>query len=389
MQIQLKNNAIKKIKAGNPLIQKEDIKKTLATFPTTWLDFSDEQGKFVARGYLGQQNKGIGWVVSYDQIPIDVTFLTRLFTEAKALRNHYFNDSLTTAFRVFNGEGDGLGGVTVDFYADYLVVSWYNQTIYHLKDNILASLKQVYPNMRGIVEKNRFKEAKQESQWVLGEKPAEPLLVQENGVTYATYLDEGYMTGIFLDQKEVRGRLLENSAGKRVLNMFSYTGAFSVAAAVGGASETTSVDLAQRSLAKTKEQFEVNGLAVESQKIIVMDTFDYFRYAARKQLTYDVIVLDPPSFARNKKKTFSVLKDYDRLIEDSVPLLAKKGTIIASTNAANFPKKKFQQMIEQTLQKQQVSYQLQETFRLPPDFPAVKNLAESNYLKVLVYEIRK
>ncbi len=87
--------------------------------------------------------------------------------------------------------------------------------------------------------------------------------------------------------------------------MFSYTGAFSVAAAMGGAIETTSVDLAKRSLKKTQEQFEVNGLDVDQQKIIVMDVFEYFKYAKRKQFLYDMIVLDPPSFARNKKKSFA------------------------------------------------------------------------------------
>ena len=90
--------------------------------------------------------------------------------------------------------------------------------------------------------------------------------------------------------------------------MFSYTGAFSVAAAMGGAVATTSVDLAKRSLPKTTEQFEVNHLNLAAQKIIVMDVFDYFKYASRKGLSYDMIILDPPSFARNKKKVFPLLK---------------------------------------------------------------------------------
>ena len=115
LQIQLTDSAVKKINAGNPLIQKEDLKNTPATLPTTWVELTDSRGKFVARGYLGEQNKGLGWVVSFDQTPIDQAFLIRLFNEAKTRRAHYFNDPLTTAFRVFNGEGDGLGGVTIDF----------------------------------------------------------------------------------------------------------------------------------------------------------------------------------------------------------------------------------------------------------------------------------
>lgn len=190
------------------------------------------------------------------------------FQQAIAKRQSFFADETTTAFRLFNGEGDGVGGITIDYYADYLVISWYNETIHYFKKMIVDSLLQVFPNAKGVVEKIRFKSELVESRWLAGEKPQEPLIVLENGVSYAVYLDEGYMTGIFLDQKEVRGRLTEGlAAGQKVLNMFSYTGAFSVAAAYGGALETTSVDLAQRSLPKTQEQFEVNGLPLAQQKL--------------------------------------------------------------------------------------------------------------------------
>ena len=101
------------------------------------------------------------------------------------------------------------------------------------------------------------------------------------------------------------------------------------------------MDLAKRSLEKTKEQFAVNGFTLENHKIHVMDTFDYFRYAKKKGLQYDVIVLDPPSFARNGKKVFTVAKNYGDLITDSLPILADKGMIVASTNASNVTVAKF------------------------------------------------
>ncbi len=389
VKIELNNYGVKRIRQGNPLIQVEDLKKKLATVPMEWVTFVDNKQQYVATGYLGKQNKGFGWVIDQSNRSIDDEFLIEKFDQAIQKRQPFFVDESTTAFRLFNGEGDGLGGVTVDYYADYLVISWYNETIYHLKDSVVNSLLAAFPQAKGTVEKIRFKSDQKESQWLAGEKPQEPLLVLENGVSYAVYLDEGYMTGIFLDQKEVRGRLTEGlAAGKTVLNMFSYTGAFSVAAAYGGAAETTSVDLAQRSLPKTQEQFQVNGLPLDQQKIVVMDTFEYFRYAKRKGFNYDLIILDPPSFARNKKKTFSVAKDYGRLIEDSVEILTNEGTIIASTNAANLPVKKFQQSIEAALENKHVRYRLVETYRLPADFPA-SDFEESNYLKVLFYEIKK
>jgi len=389
LKIELNNYGIKRIRQGNPLIQAEDLKQDIKKIPLEWIEFVDNKNKYVATGYLGKQNKGFGWVVDQTQRPIDQAFLKEKFQQAIDQRQAFFADETTTAFRLFNGEGDGFGGVTVDYYADYLVISWYNQTIYHFQKMIVDGFLSVFPNAKGVVEKIRFKSDLKESRWLAGEKPTEPLIVLENGVSYAVYLDEGYMTGIFLDQKEVRGRLTEGfAAGKKVLNMFSYTGAFSVAAAYGGSLETTSVDLAQRSLPKTQEQFEVNGLPLEQQKIIVMDTFDYFRYAVRKNLSYNLIILDPPSFARNKKKTFSVAKDYGRLIEDSVEILTEEGMIIASTNAANLPIKKFQQAIEAALKKKNVNFRLTESYRLPADFP-VSNFEESNYLKVLFYRIKK
>lgn len=389
VKIELTSYGIKRIRQGNPLIQEEDLKQKIKSIPLEWVTFVDNRQKYIATGYLGKQNKGFGWVIDQAQRPIDNDFLREKFAEAIRKRQAFFADETTTAFRLFNGEGDGFGGITVDYYADYLVISWYNQTIYHFQKMLVDSLLAVFPNAKGVVEKIRFKSELKESRWLAGDKPQEPLIILENGVSYAVYLDEGYMTGIFLDQKEVRGRLTEGlAAGKKVLNMFSYTGAFSVAAAYGGASETISVDLAQRSLPKTQEQFKVNDLSLAHQKIIVMDTFDYFRYASRKNFSYNLIILDPPSFARNKKKTFSVTKDYGRLIEDSVDILTEEGIIIASTNAANLPIKKFKQAIEEALRKKQVDYQLMETYRLPADFPAA-NFEESNYLKVLFYQIKK
>lgn len=351
----------------------------------------DEQDNFIAKGYLGTQNKGIGWLISWQDQTIDQAFFVALFAAAKNKRLAFYQEEGTTAFRVFNGEGDGLGGLTVDLYQDFAVFSWYNETLFGYQELLVASFRQVFPEIIGAYEKIRFQgKSLPESRLLFGETAPEPLIVQENFVNYATYLNEGLMTGIFLDQKEVRGRLVDGLAsGKTLLNMFSYTGAFSVAAAMGGAAQTTSVDLAKRSLPKTQEQFSVNGLDPDTQMIHVMDVFGYFNYAKKKKLAFDVIVLDPPSFARNKKKVFSVQKNYGELIEDSVDILTQEGLIIASTNAANLSAAKFQQIIEDALKRKNVSYQMQESYRLPADFAVNPHFPEGNYLKVFFYQISK
>ncbi|MFP3775915.1 class I SAM-dependent rRNA methyltransferase [Enterococcus mundtii] len=389
MKLTIKKRAVKKFLKGYPLIQEEDLVQMKKT--TEWVELIDQQGKFLGKGYLGKQNKGIGWVLSQKDEPFDQSFFELKFLTAKKKRTSYFNDEQTTAFRLFNGEGDGIGGLIIDYYDSFAVFSWYNETLYLAREVLLKAFQAAYPEIVGIYEKIRFETTRlPESQHVTGEEAIEPLLVQENGVTYATYLNEGLMTGIFLDQKEVRGALIDGLAlGKSVLNMFSYTGAFSVAAAMGGATETTSVDLAKRSLKKTREQFEVNGLTPDAHKIIVMDVFEYFKYAQRKGFSYDVIVLDPPSFARNKKKVFRVAKNYGELVKDSLSILADEGILIASTNAANVSIDQFQAMIEDELISAEFEYQISGVYRLPDDFQTIDSFPEGNYLKVFVYEIKK
>ncbi|RXK59125.1 class I SAM-dependent rRNA methyltransferase [Enterococcus faecalis] len=390
MKLQVTKKAEHKFKKGYPLIQKEDLQQVPAPLPTDWLTLIDSKGQRLAEGYLGEQNKGIGWLLSWHG-PINQSFFQKLFEISREKRTSFEKDSLTTAYRLFNGEGDGIGGVIIDRYADYAVFSWYNETLYQKKAELLTAFRTVYPDIIGAYEKIRFSTKNlPESQFLYGEQAPEPLLVTENGVQFATYLNEGLMTGIFLDQKEVRGRLVDGFAvGKTVLNMFSYTGAFSVAAAMGGAVATTSVDLAKRSLPKTTEQFEVNHLNLAAQKIIVMDVFDYFKYASRKGLSYDMIILDPPSFARNKKKVFSVAKNYGELVKDSIDILTDKGTLIASTNAANLSLAKYQKMVITALQEKNVRYKITDTYQLPADFQVNPNFPEGNYLKVLFIEIEK
>ena len=196
------------------------------------------------------------------------------------------------------------------------------------------------------------------------------------------------MTGIFLDQHEVRASLVDGLAlGKSLLNMFSYTAAFSVAAAMGGASQTTSVDLAKRSRELSEAHFQANGLTLDNHRFVVMDVFDYFKYAKRHGLSYDVIVLDPPSFARNKKQTFSVAKDYHKLIKESLEILNPRGILIASTNASNVSRAKFKKEIEKGFAGKRHRY-IKE-YGLPADFSYNKKDESSNYLKVFTIKVEE
>ena len=373
-----------KIKQGQSLLEKEDFESLPAIDQPVLLLAGD--GHSLGVGYLSEQNKGIGWFVTSELLAFDLAFFQELFTRAKSYRSSYYSDVSTTAFRLFNQEGDGFGGFTVDLYGEFVVFSWYNPYVFQIKETILAAFQAVFPEVRGAYEKIRFKGVEYDSAFVYGEEAPKEFLILENGVSYQVFLNDGLMTGIFLDQHEVRASLVDGlAAGKSLLNMFSYTAAFSVAAAMGGAVQTTSVDLAKRSRELSEAHFVANGLALDDHRFVVMDVFDYYKYAKRHELSYDVIVLDPPSFARNKKRTFSVAKDYHRLVKEALEILNPGGVLILSTNAANVNKEKFKKQIEKGFQGRKHRYL--EAYGLPADFRWNKKEESSNYLKVFTIKV--
>ena len=385
-RIRVSKRVEKKLSKGLVLLEASDLENV--KLKDQEVEVHSQDGNFLGTAYLSQQNKGLGWFVSKDKITFNQAFFEALFRQAKEKRSAYYQDDLTTAFRLFNQEGDGFGGLTVDLYGDYAVFSWYNSYVYQIRKVISEAFRQVFPEVLGIYEKIRFKGLDYESAHVYGQEAPDFFTVLENGVLYQVFMNDGLMTGIFLDQHEVRGSLVDGLAmGKSLLNMFSYTAAFSVAAAMGGASQTTSVDLAKRSRELSQAHFQANGISTDDHRFIVMDVFEYFKYAKRKGLTYDVIVLDPPSFARNKKQTFSVAKDYHKLISQSLEILNPEGIIIASTNAANVSRQKFTEQIDKGFAGR--SYQILNKYGLPADFAYNKKDESSNYLKVISMKVSK
>ena len=385
-RIRVNKRVEKKLSKGLVLLEASDLENI--SLKDQEVEVHSQDGNFLGTAYLSQQNKGLGWFVSTDKVTFNQAFFEALFRQAKEKRKAYYQDELTTAFRLFNQEGDGFGGMTVDLYGDYAVFSWYNSYVYQIRKVISEAFRQVFPEVLGAYEKIRFKGLDYESAHVYGQEAPDFFTVLENGVLYQVFMNDGLMTGIFLDQHEVRGSLVDGLAmGKSLLNMFSYTAAFSVAAAMGGASQTTSVDLAKRSRELSQAHFQANGISTDDHRFIVMDVFEYFKYAKRKGLTYDVIVLDPPSFARNKKQTFSVAKDYHKLISQSLEILNPEGIIIASTNAANVSRQKFTEQIDKGFAGR--SYQILNKYGLPADFAYNKKDESSNYLKVISMKVSK
>ncbi len=389
IEVIVKSGFIQNYKEGYPLISGESIVNwDKVKQEGSVMNLVDEKGKFILKAYHGMQNKGYGWALSVNKNEkIDSTYFSKKIKSAVAYREDLYHDDSTTAFRVFNGEGDGIGGLTIDYFDGFYLLTWYSLGIYEFKPDILEALKNSV-EYKGIYQKKRFdskgKYLDEQDDFICGDKAEAPIIVKENGTNFAIYLDDGAMVGVFLDQRDVRKTIRDKYAkGKTVLNTFSYTGAFSVFAALGGSSKTTSVDLAKRSLTKTKEQFEINKIDVDKQDIIVEDVFNYFKYAVRKKLLFDLVVLDPPSFARSKKHTFSASKDYVNLLKEAIQITNRGGIIVASTNSANFGMMTFRDFISKAFKELNGKYEIKERFSLPKDFRVLKKFQEGNYLKVV------
>ncbi|WP_418641344.1 class I SAM-dependent rRNA methyltransferase [Sulfurimonas sp. ST-27] len=385
----LKPEFTQQIQNGYPLLMKEYFEDWHKLEEEgSLLHLYDKKKRFIAKGYYGLQNKGHGWVLSQkEDETIDSEFFKRKIKEALSYRKDFFADTQTTAFRVFNGEGDGIGGLSIDYFEGYYLFTWYSIGIYTFKESILEAFKQSI-DFKGIYQKKRFNTKgmylDDKSDFVSGQKAPQPLHVKENGANFAVYLDDGAMVGVFLDQREVRKAIRDKYAkGKTVLNTFSYTGAFSVFAALGGAKSTTSVDLAKRSLPKTQEQFSINNIDLKNQNIIVEDVFLYFKYAVRKKLLFDMVVVDPPSFARSKKHIFSANRDYVKLLKEVIQITKKGGIIVASTNAANFSMMTFGRFIDKAFKDVKIKYKVLKRYSLPKDFRVAEKFQEGNYLKVV------
>ena len=278
-----------------------------------------------------------------------------LLRAAIAQRQNLINAGTTEAFRVFSGIADGLDGVYLDVYDCGAVMIVYEGRPPRSFDpraeaetawNILKPLAVEAVYLKPFA-KDRSRLGGALPACVTDPTPAaggaqpEAIVIREHDWKLEIRLYDGLSTGLFLDQRDNRHWVAQWSAqraraaqpGPAVLNTFAYTCAFSVAAAVAGAS-TTSVDVSARYLDWGKRNFAHNGLDPAEHHFAKMDTFDFFGYAARKALRYDLIILDPPSFAAGKKKVrpWSSVADYARLVGQASRLLKPRGVIFASTN---------------------------------------------------------
>ncbi len=323
---------------------------------------------------------------------LDGLFTARL-RAALAARLPCFLDEDTNAFRVLNGRGDALSGLVAELYDDVLILQ-IHQGKFDVGEMPVGEIARWYRQQLGtaaIYVKHYAKDRSRSGSGLdelrnpqpLAGKPArEVFAVRENGLDFLVRAYDGYSVGLFLDQRENRRRVRELADGRNVLNLFCYTCGFSVAAAAGGAQSTVNVDISRKSLEWGKDNFRANGLSLDDHVFINDDVFNYFKRARRQQRTFDLIVIDPPSFARPQKggRVFTVEKDLQRLVAGAVSLLTPNGVLLVSSNDRSASRTWLREQIHLGAGSRKVS--VVATPRLPLDFAGDPDHAKTISVRV-------
>ncbi len=356
------------------------------------ISLQDQQQRHLATALYDPQSRIVARVLDRRKITIDSSWLEKKLRSAELLRRQHALLDETDAYRLVNGEGDGLPGITVDRYGDYLMVQLYSEAWDRHLSVLNTALQTVFKpaaiyrklrpqETRQLEAKSRSKEY---SRVVVGEAAAVPLQVQENGLNYLVDLREGLNTGIFPDQRRNRRELMSRAAGKRVLNLFAFTGAFSVAAAAAGAKKVTSIDVSQKYLDIARENFSINRLNPKRHQFIVGDVFAELKRLREAGQRFDIILFDPPSFSTTKKSRFSTHGGTAKLVAETLPLLESGGLLMSSSNHQKVSMDDYLKELRRG--SLQAGGELRTIFvgGQPEDFPCPVTFPEGRYLKFVI-----
>lgn len=348
-----------------------------------------ESGEQIATA-LRDEDRIVARVVATDIDTLDYQWFEKKIKSAEALRRQHVDLDGTTAYRVVNGEGDGLPGLTVERYDDYLMIQLYTASWDRYVPIIVKALQSVF-NPAGIYEKFRpqktreleKKGSKRYSRLLCGVAAPNIYHVLENDLTYQVTLAEGLNTGLFMDQRENRRDLMTRVAGKKVLNLFAYTGAFSVAAATAGASKVTTVDVSPHYLEWARQNFGLNRMNPKRHQFIAGDCFEVLAQQIQKQ-RYDIILMDPPSFSTTTKNKFTTSGGTSRLVALALKLLEPGGLLITSSNHQKVDLADYLKELRRGALESGCELQVVKTAGQAGDFPYPVTFPEGRYLKYVI-----
>lgn len=392
--VRLPGDVAHRVRAGHPWVYREALgPRPLIAEPGTAIDVVDEDGEFVGRGlYDGDSAIALRVFVRKPDTAIDGKLIADRVRAAIALRKRVVDLDRLQSVRLINAESDGLPGIVVERYGDYLVSQLYTGAVTALRDDLYDALEaELSP--KAIYEQRRFKslagEAPRQAAAELVRGAAAPveLEIKEDDLTFIVDVTAPLSTGLFADLRDGRRAVRQWAAGRRVLNLFSYTGAISVYAQAGGATEVCAVDVAAKAHARARRNFAASGFDPEKPEHIVGDAFKVLARFVERNRSFDLVVLDPPAFASASArggKTWSAVRDFSELVSASLEVLAPGGLLIAASSTHKMSAAEFELALADGAMHAGTRLQIIDRRGLPPDFPTVPGFPEASYLKFAV-----
>lgn len=356
------------------------------------VDLVTHDGKFVARGLWNSQSRLRVRLYAFDPgVKLDADLWHSRIASAVALRTQLGLDDPAGAARLVNSEGDDLSGLIVDRYGEWLAVQVTALAVAERLDTICDSLEKLVAP-RGILLRGAERGlAKLEGlaladRLVRGQAPAGPIFVHEHGLKFGVDLAEGQKTGYYLDQRDNRQAAARHARGRRVLDMFCYSGGFAVACAVSGAARSVlAVDTSAKAAALARANAEINGAA--NVTVEAVDAFEKLDALAAAGERFGMIVLDPPKFARSRSTADDALRAYHRINRVAVGLLEPGGVLVTCSCSGSVSRDDFLQMLAGVAQRTGRPLQLLECRGAAADHPVSASCLEGEYLKCVIARV--
>jgi 23S rRNA (cytosine1962-C5)-methyltransferase len=382
------------LRAGHPWVFRKAVEK-LPRIPAGSVVDLTEGGKFVARGYFDPLSPIAVRVLTRDsRETIDGEFFRRRVRAAWDLRERLLDRTDTDSFRLVHGESDGLPGVVADLYAGTVVLKLYSAGLTPVRGMLVEALRAL-PGVRSVLGRDQpageddhdGTGSAASARLLWGGDPPDPVVIQERGVRFGVDVRRGQKTGFFLDQRENRALVRRLSRGASVLNCFSFSGGFSVNAALGGASRVFSVDQDADAIALARENFSRNGLDPNAHDFLAADVFALLSSFRDERRLFDVVVLDPPAFAKSQRAVEAAIDGYASLNRQALDVVAPGGLLVTASCSARVTPEAFEGAVKEAGFKAGVDLTLVEERYQPPDHPIRLQFPEGRYLKFLVLRV--
>ncbi|MBE7556341.1 MAG: class I SAM-dependent rRNA methyltransferase [Anaerolineales bacterium] len=388
LQLRLARDLTRSIKRGHPWVYAEALRQLPPAPPgAPALLLDNKKGREIARGFYDPHSPlAFRVCTTAPGEKLNERWAQKRFERALALRRMLF-DRRTTGFRMFNGEGDGLPGLVCDIYGDgaVLQLDGAGPSGFWHAPGIAEWLAQALP-VKWVYERSRVEGTIVGHSW-LGETPSAPVHFLENGVSFAVDVVRGQKTGFFLDQRDNRQKIREVAAGRRVLNGFGYTGGFSIYAGLGGARHVTTVDLAAPALAAAQANWALNDLPPAMHEAVAADAFEFLAEAAGQETFWDLVIVDPPSFAASQAAVPKAIAAYQKLIGAAAGVTAPDGLLAAASCSSHVGLEAFLRACEEGISLARRKATALYLGGQPADHPTPLALPEFRYLKFVLMRV--